>query len=152
MSSVTCTQIGLFKEIDESGRYDSVRAKFKKMDPKTQGREMKRLGAAPEWSVGSVHAVTQGGQLLMASASGSQIPAHAYGADHVVFVVGAQKIVMDAQDGIKRIYEYTLPLEDERAKKAYGMGSAVNNLLIMNANRFSPGRVTVILINEKIGF
>src|SRR3989338_6300347 len=71
MSSVTCTQIGLFKEIDESGRYDSLRKKFSAMDRKTQHREMQRMGAAPEWSVGSVHAVTQEGHLLMASASGS---------------------------------------------------------------------------------
>ncbi len=153
MSSVTCTEIGLYKEIDTSGRYDSVRNKLTKMDRKTQHREMQKMGAAPEWSVGSVHAVTEDGHLLIASQSGSQMPAHVFGADHVIFVAGAQKIVKDTADGIKRVYEYVLPLENERATKAYGFGSAVNNLLMMNkVPPFSPGRVNVILINQKIGF
>ena len=153
MSSVTCTEIGLYQAIDESGRYDAVRPKLMKMDRKTQDREMQKMGAAPEWSVGSVHAVTEDGHLLMASNTGSQMPAHVSGAAHVIFVVGTQKIVRDVQDGIKRIYEYTFPLEDERAKKAYGMGSSVNNILIMNkVPQFMPGRVNVILLKEKIGF
>jgi hypothetical protein len=153
MSSATCTQIGLYKEIDESGRYDSVRAKLTKMDRKTQGREMQRIGAAPEWSVGSVHAVTEDGHLLMASNTGSQMPAHVAGAGHVILVAGTQKIVKDVPDGIKRIYEHSFPLENERAKKAYGFGSSVNNILIMNkVPQFYPGRVNVILIKENIGF
>lgn len=150
MSSVTVDAIGLAKELNESGRYKPVRAAFKAMDPKTQGRQMRALGATPEWSVGSVHAVTMDGHVLDASQSGSQLPAHVYGADHVLFVVGCQKIVKDAQEGIRRVYEHVLPLENERAKKVYGSGSAVNNLLHMNAVK--PGRVTVILIKEAIGF
>jgi hypothetical protein len=153
MSSLTCTQIGLYKEIDESGRYDSVRAKLNAMDRKTQGREMQRIGAAPEWSVGSVHAITEDGHLLMASNTGSQMPAHVAGASHVILVAGTQKIVKDVPGGIKRIYEHSFVLENERAKKAYGFGSSVNNILIMNkVPQFYPGRVNVILIKENIGF
>lgn len=150
MSSVTVDAIGLAKELNESGRYKPVRAAFKTMDPKTQGRQMRALGATPEWSVGSVHAVTMDGHLLDASASGSQLPAHVYGADRVLFVVGAQKIVKDTQEGIRRVHEHVLPLEDARALKAYGSHSAVNSLLIMNAAK--PGRVTIILLREAIGF
>lgn len=150
MASVTVDSIGLAKELNESGRYKSVRAAFKSMDPKTQSRRMRAMAAAPEWSTGSVHAVTRDGHLLIASASGSQIPAHVQGADRVLFVVGSQKIVKDAEEGMRRIYEYVLPLESKRAMKAYGQGSAVNDLLIMNAQK--PGRVTVILVKEKIGF
>lgn len=153
MSSVTAETIGLNKELNESGHYDSVRAKLNVMDRETQNREMQRLGAAPAWSVGSVHAVTEDGHLLIASASGSQIPAHAAGADHALFVIGTQKIVKDMQDGFKRIYEHTFPLENERAKKAYGFGSSVNEILIMfKVPQFAPGRVAVILIKENIGF
>jgi hypothetical protein len=150
MSSLTVDLIGLAKELNESGRYRPVREKFKTMDKTTQGRQMRALGATPEWSVGSVHAVTMDGHLLDASQSGSQLPAHVYGADRVLFVVGSQKIVKDTQEGIRRVYEHALPLENERAKKVYGSGSAVNNLLHMNATK--PGRVTVILIRENIGF
>lgn len=148
MSSQTLEAIGLAKEINESGRFDAVRAKLSSMD---KGRERAKLGAAPEWVVASVHAVTQDGQLLIASNTGSQLSAEAYGAGNVVFVVGCQKIVNDTQDGVKRMYEYCLPLENERAKKAYGVGSTVNKILIIN-KEVVPKRITVVLVKEKLGF
>jgi hypothetical protein len=84
--------------------------------------------------LGSVHAVTQGGHVLIASEKASQVPAYVYGADKVIWVVGGQKIVTDTADGIRRIHDYTLPREDFRARKAYGVGSAVNNMFIMSAH------------------
>src|SRR2546423_3939737 len=63
------------------------------MDPASQMSEMRRLGAAPQWVVGSVHALTQDGDLVIASASGSQLASMAYGAQNVLLVIGTQKIV-----------------------------------------------------------
>lgn len=152
MSSTTCDQIGLTKEINESGDYSSVKSKLMAMDRKTQGKEMQKLGAAPEWAVGSIHALTHEGQAVIASQSGSQLPAYAFGSSNVIWVVGAQKIVKNLDEGFKRIYEYTLPLESERARKAYGVpGSAVNKLLIIN-NEIKQGRIHLILVNEVLGF
>lgn len=151
MTSVTLDTIGVAKEIMESEKYNSVRNKLMKMDRNTQGLEMQKMGAASEWVVGSVHAVTEDGYVMVASNSGSQLPAYAYGAAHVIWVVGAQKVVKNTDEGIKRIYEYVLPLEDERAKKAYGVGSGVSKLLIINKEKI-PGRLTLILVNEVLGF
>lgn len=151
MTSVTLDTIGIAKEIVESGRYDPVRNKLNSMDRNTQGLEMQKMGAAPEWVVGSAHAVTEDGHVLIASNSGSQLPAYAYGSSHVIWVVGAQKIVKNTDEAVKRIYEYVLPKEDERAKKAYGVGSGVSKLLIINKEK-TPGRLTLILVNEKLGF
>ena len=151
MTSMTTESIGLAQEIDNSGKYESARKKLYSMDKNTQGAEMRRLGAAPQFVVGSVHAVTEDGQVIIASASGSQLPAYVYAAEKVIWVVGAQKLVKNVEDGIKRIYEYTLPLEDARARKAYGIGSGVNKLLIFN-KEMKPGRVTLIIISEKLGF
>lgn len=153
MSSVTLETLGLPKEINESGKFDSVKSKLSKMDRKTQGLEMQRIGAAPEYAIGSVHAVTEDGKLLIASNTGSQLPAYAYGASHVLWVVGTQKIVKNVDDGIKRIYEYTLPLESKRANKAYNIttGSNVSKLLIIN-EEISPDRLTIILVKEILGF
>lgn len=152
MSSVTLDTIGIAKEINESGKYNSVRKKIYSMDRKTQSLEMQKLGAAAEWTVGSVHAVTEDGHVFIASNTGSQLPAYAYGASHVVWIVGTQKVVKNTDEAIKRIYEYTLPLESERAKKAYGVpGSAVNKILIIN-KEVQPGRITMILVQEKLGF
>ncbi len=152
VSSTTLDSIGASKEINESGNYNSVRNKLISMNRNTQGLEMKKLGAAPEWVVGSVHAVTEDGKVVIASNSGSQIPAYAYGAEKVVWVVGAQKIVENLDEGIKRIYEYSLPLESERVKKVYGMpSSSVNKLLIINKEG-TPGRTNLIIVKENIGF
>lgn len=151
MTSRTLDTIGLPEEINESGKYNAVRPKLMKMDRKTQGVEMQKLGAAPQWTVGSVHAVTEDGKVLIASNTGSQLSAYVYGASHVIWVVGTQKIVKTLDEGTKRIYEYVLPLESERLKKVYGVPSNVSKLLIIN-KEIIPGRVTLIFVKEKLGF
>lgn len=151
MSSVTLETIGLDKEINESGNYDAVKPKLMKMDRQTQAVEMQKLGAAPEWAVGSVHAVTQDGKVLIASNSGSQLPAYAYASAHIIWIVGTQKIVKNLDEGMKRIYEYVLPLESAHMMKLYNVGSNVSKLLIVN-KEIMPGRITIIFVKEKLGF
>ncbi len=151
VTSTTVDTIGLTKELNDSGRYDSVRKRLSQMSRNTHQKEMKSLGAVPDWVVGSVHAVTEDGQVMVASQSGSQLPAYLYGAAHVIWIVGTQKIVKNLDQGMKRIYEYTLPLENERAKKAYGTGSFVSKMAIINRES-AVGRVTVIFVKERLGF
>ncbi len=152
MTSMTLEAIGVLPAINESVNYDSVRAKLNSMDRATQGREMQKMGAAPEWTVGSVHSVTEDGKVMVASNTGSQLPAYAYGADHVIWVVGTQKIVANIEEAQARLYEYTLPLEDERVKEAYGMpNSFVSKQLIFN-REVNPDRITIIFVKEKLGF
>lgn len=151
MSSETLAQIGLAVAVNESGEYDSVRKKLAAMDRAKQGKEMNALGAAPDWTVGSVHAVTEDGHAFIASNTGSQIGAYAYGAAHVIWVIGAQKVVKDDAVALERINEYTLPLEKERIRKLYNRESEVSKLLIVNKEK-TPNRITVILVKEKLGF
>jgi hypothetical protein len=151
MISATLENTGLTSEIRESGKYNSVHKALQTMDRATQGSQMQKMGAGPDWAIGSVHAVTMDGRVLMASNSGSQMPAYVYGANHVIWVVGSQKIVSDTNEGIKRIYEYCLPIESERAKKAYGVeGSNVNKLLLIN-RELKPDRIHMILVRESVG-
>jgi len=152
MTSVTLDSIGLSKEINESGKFDSVKNKLSNMDRKTQNLEMQKIGAAPEWAVGSVHAVTEDGKIVIGSNSGSQLPGYAYGSPNVIWIVGTQKIVKDLDEGIKRVYDYVLPRESERARIAYGVdGSNVSKLLIINREN-RPGRITLIFVKEALGF
>jgi hypothetical protein len=152
MTSVTVDSIGLAAEINESGKFDSVKNKLSKMDKVTQGKEMQRIGAAPEWAIGSVHAVTEDGTLMIGSNSGSQLPGYAYGASHVIWIVGTQKIVKDLDEGMKRIYEHVLPLESERARIAYGVdGSFVSKLLIINREN-NKNRINLIFVKEALGY
>jgi len=148
MTSTTLDNMGLSKKLNAYP--GAVRPKLN--DSRVAAQDKKRFGSAPQITVGSVHAVTLDGHVLVASASGSQLAAYVYGAERVIWVVGGQKIVRDVEDGQKRIKEYVVPLEDARARAAYGAGTAINNLLIMNANMFFPGRITMILVPEKLGF
>lgn len=152
-TSGTLDAIGIPKAINESGKYVSVRNKLNSMDRNTQSSEMLKLGAAPAWAIGSVHAVTEDGHVLIASNTGSQLAAYSGGAAHVIWVVGTQKIVKDNTEALKRIYEYVLPLESERANKAYNIttGSNVSKLLIIN-KEVNPNRITLILVQEVSGF
>ena len=150
-SSTTLNNLGVTEEIDKSGRYNSVREKLAMMDPKTQTREMQKLGATPEYILGSVHAVTETGHVIIASGTGSQLAGYVAAAAHVIWVVGTQKIVPTLEDGMKRVEEYTLPLESARVFKAYGMRSSINKLLIVNKES-RPGRTTMILVKENLGF
>lgn len=113
--------------------------------------EARRIASAPDFALGSVHAITEQGQLIVASASGSQLPAYAYGAGQVLWVAGTQKIVPTLEDGLRRLERYAYPLEDARARVAYGRGSAVAKVLILN-REYVPGRATVILTPEALGF
>lgn len=153
MTSETLRALGLNDYINESGEYNAVRPKLMSMDRATEGHEMKKLGAAPEYVIGSVNALTEDGHVLIASRTGSQIPAYVYAAGHVVWVVGVQKIVKNVEEGTKRIFEYVLGLESERANKAYNItsGSKVDRLLTFYEEE-TPKRITIILVNRLLGF
>ena len=150
-SSVTLEQLGIVADVDQSGKFDAVRPRMYAMNRETQGREIRKLIAAPDFAAGSVHAVTEDGHVLIASATGSQLGPYASGAGKVIWVVGAQKIVKDINDGFRRIQEHVVPLEEEHMQQLYKVGTAVNEMLIINrATR--PGRITLILVKEELGF
>jgi|SRR2546423_3579849 L-lactate utilization protein LutC len=142
---------GITDELEKSGRYELLRPRIWSMDRKTQADEIRRLSAAPDVMLGSVHAVTETGALVTASMSGSQLGPYAIGAGRVILVVGTQKIVSDLEEGLRRIDEYAFPLEDARAQEAYGIHSAVNKVLVIN-REITPGRITVVLVDEVLGF
>jgi L-lactate utilization protein LutC len=150
-TSRTLESIGVAEDIERSGLYRPIRLELYQMDREMQAREMRKLAAAPDFVVGSAHALTEQGSLLVASASGSQLGPLASGAGRVILVVGGQKIVRDLETGLRRIHEYCCPLENERALAAYGVPSGVNNVLIVN-RVLAPGRVTVIVVRERLGF
>jgi hypothetical protein len=150
-TSRTLEAIGVAEDIERSGLYQPLRPRLYQMDREMQAREMRQLAAARDFVVGSAHAVTEEGSLLIASASGSQLGPLVSGAGHVILVVGGQKIVPDLLTGLRRIYEYCFPLEDQRAREAYGVPSGVNNVLIMN-RVVVPNRVRAILVRETLGF
>jgi len=150
-ASQTLDVSGITDAIEKSDRIDALWPRLWTMDRQTQGDEMRRLMAAPDLMLGSVQAVTETGSLLSASMGGSQLGPYASGAGRIILVVGTQKIVSDIDEGLRRIDEYAFPLEDARAQATYGINSAVNKVLIIN-REMAPGRITVVLVDEALGF
>ena len=150
-TSVTLADTGIADAVnDAGGRWDSARNKMFALDFATQGQEMKAIGGQPDYALGSVHAVTRDGTLVIASASGSQLASYAWGAANVIFVVGAQKLVPALAAAHERIYQHSLPLEDVRAQAAYGQHSQVGKVLEIHQEL--PGRIHIVLIRQSVGF
>jgi len=150
-SSETLRLSGIDDDLNLSGRWDAVKARSTTMDRATQLAEIWRMIAGPDFIVGSAAAVTETGALVFGSAMGSQLAGYSGAAQGVVWVIGAQKVVADVSEGLDRLNNHCYPLEDERAKNAYGVGSALNRILILNKEPH-PGRATVLLLREAIGF
>lgn len=154
-TSITLDTIGVSDVIDNSGEYDSQRKKWLHLDMKTQGREIELLRSTPEWVIGSAHAITSEGTIMIASNSGSNLPSVSYTSRHVVLVIGSQKLVSTMDDGMKRIFEHSLPLETVRARKAYGLPdtweSYPSKILLFNRDAI-PGRTHVIIVKAVLGF
>jgi acyl-CoA hydrolase len=149
-TSVTLQETGIADAINDGGRYDSARNRMFALDFATQAQEMKAIGGQPDYALGSVHAVTRDGTLVIASASGSQLASYAWGAANVIFVIGAQKLVPTLEAAHERIYQHSLVLEDARAIAAYGQHSSVGKILEIHQEL--PGRIHIVLIRQVVGF
>ncbi len=149
-TSVTLDQTGIAAAINDGGPYESARNTMLALDFATQAQQMKAIGGQPDYALGSVHAITADGTLVIASASGSQLASYAWGAANVIFVAGAQKLVPTLAAAHQRIYQHSLPLEDARAQAAYGQHSQVGKILEIHQEL--PGRIHVVLIRKQVGF
>jgi acyl-CoA hydrolase len=149
-TSETVNLSGLDEDINNSGKYNAIRPQMLKLDYKTQRAEMLKMSATPDVVVGSVHAITENGRVVAASGSGSQLGPYAAAAGKVIWVVGSQKIVPDLDTAMRRLQYYAYPKEDARVRQKYGMPSGLMKILIVDGDM--PGRSTVVLIREPIGF
>jgi hypothetical protein len=149
--SRTLEQIGLTDVIDGSERYQAIRPQLRKLDRIKQNREFRKTGATPDFMLGSVHAVTIAGQVVVGSGGGSQIGPYAWGAGKVIWVVGAQKLVPTLEDGLRRLNEYSYPLENERMQAIVGRPASLNQIWIVQG-ALQPGRLNMVIVKENLGF
>ncbi len=150
-ASETLRLSGIEADVNAGRRYHAIKPRIQTMDRAHEMDDIRRLMSTPDFILGSVHAVTETGSLLIASGSGSQLPGFAGGAAHAIWIVGAQKVVPDLPAALSRIEQYCLPLETERAMRVYGYPSAISRLLILNREPY-PGCNTVLLLRQAIGF
>ena len=148
--SKTLEDVGLYSEFVESGRYDAIRPRMYAMDRATQGREIRKLVAAPDFILGSIAAVTEDGVLVAASATGSQLGGYAAGAGRVILVVGSQKIVPDLDAAIRRIHDIVFPYENAQVRARMGVDTVLEKVLVIYGE-WQAGRTTVVLVREPVG-
>ena len=153
-ASTSLDEIG-FTELLKSGAHQWKNLKQEQMSEKDPAklRSLRVKATGSEYFIGSVQAVAETGEIVVASASGSQIPAYAFNARNVVWVVGAQKIVRSLEEALRRVREHALPLETARMKSQGFPGSMIGKILILEREPPQFGRnLTMILVNEKLGF
>jgi L-lactate utilization protein LutC len=151
-SSTTLDQIG-FVDILKSKNHPWKNLKdaiVAEKDPAKQAA-LRKQSLTSEYFLGSVHAVTQQGELVVASASGSQIPGYAFASDNVIWVAGAHKIVPTLQDAFERIEKHTVPLEDKRMKSVGMSGTKWSHTYVFKYN-IMPRKLHLILVKEALGF
>lgn len=152
-SSTTLNEIGFVGYL-KGGKHgwDNVHADIlNEKDPAKQAR-LRKESVLADYFLGSVHAITEEGQLMIASASGSQIPSYAFTSDNVIWVASANKIVPDREAGFKRIEDYVFPLENKRMQGVGYPGSAISRVLIIEREIMPNRHLTLILVKEKLGF
>lgn len=151
--STTLDEIG-FTEILKSGKHPWKNLKdeiLAEKDPAKQ-MELRKRSVTSEYMIGSVHAVVETGEVLVVNASGSSLPAYSFSSDNVIWVVGTQKIVPTVEEGFRRLREYCFPLEDKRMKSIGYPGSALGKFLLFEREILENRKVTLIFVNEKLGF
>ncbi len=148
--SKTLDDLGISEALLDTARFDPIRPRYMALDRATQGREIRKLMAAPDVMLSSVQAVTRDGALVTASYSGSQIGPIAGGAGRVIFVIGSQKIVPDLEAAMRRVRETVQPYEDARLREQLGVGTRLAKVLVTYLEP-RPGRTTVILVREPVG-
>ncbi len=114
---------------------------------------LRRQSVVSDYYLGSVHALSETGEMVIASNTGSQLPHSAFTSTNLIYVVGSQKITPTLLDALQRLNEYVVPMEDERMKKAYGFGTTHAKTLIMHKENPMFGRnIKVIIVKESLGF
>jgi len=154
-ASLTLQQIG-FEELLKSGNHHWHNLKgdiIAEKDPARQS-QLRKQATLADYFLGSVHAIAETGEILVGSATGSQLAPYAFSCNHVIWVAGAQKIVPSVEAGFRRIREYILPHEDQRMKKAFGSnsGSFIGKILLFEREApYLHRSLTLILIREVAG-
>lgn len=153
-SSVTLEQIGYFDYL-ASGKHKwkDLKAEITAENDKEKRVQKRREAVLSDYYLGSVHALVETGEFIVASNTASQLPLVIYTSPNPIFVVSTKKIVPTLDAGMKRLIEHVYPLEDKQSKEKYGVGTNLNKIVIFKGEVASNGRnIRFILVDEDLGF
>lgn len=151
-SSTTLREIGFLDYLKEHGDdYKNMHLPMLTETDQRKQAELRRKSVTAEYFLGSVNAIAETGELFACDATGSRVGAYPFATGRLLLVSGVNKIVPTWQDAMARLREHAYPLEDERARKAYGAPSTIGKVVIIE-REVIPGRTTLVLVKEKLGF
>ncbi len=151
-SSTTLIEIGFIDYFKGTAHgWTNLHAPIVAEKDRAKGTQLRRKALTAQYFLASANAVSETGEMVFSDASGSRVGALPFAAEHVILVVGKNKIVPTLQDALDRVWKVVFPLENQRAQKAYGMPSSINKTFIWHKEAM-PDRVQVILVDENLGF
>lgn len=153
-SSRTLEQIGFvdYLKSDTHG-WNNLHAAIVSETDEAKKAELRKQALVSEYYLGSVHALVENGEFIVASNTGSQLPHLVYTSPHLILVIGTQKIVPSLAEAFKRLEEHVIPLEDVNMQQKYGVGTMLNKLLVFKGESpMNQRKISILLVNEKVGF
>ncbi|WP_302081475.1 lactate utilization protein [Salinibaculum rarum] len=150
--STTLEEIGFAEYLSEGDHeWESLPDEIWSIDDDERRQAARREAQTADYFLGGINAVAATGELVAADRSGSRIGAYPFAASNVVIVSGANKVVPDLDAALDRLESVAYPLENERAKEAYGVESEIAKQLIFR-QELEEGRTTVVLVREQLGY
>jgi CheY-like chemotaxis protein len=153
-SSVTLEQIGYLDYLN-SGKHgwnDLHAGVVAEADP-AKRTALRKQASLSDYYLGSVHALMENGEFIVASNTGSQLPHIVFTSTNLIFVVSTKKIVADFNAGMKRLEEIVVPLENQHMLEKFGRGTSLNKIVIFKGESPFLGRkIHFILVNEDLGY
>ena len=150
-TSETLATIGYTDYMHGNDRYVNLHDRMMAIPDPAQQREFRRKTTTAEYFVGSVQAIAETGEIVIASGSGSQVGAYSYGARRVILVAGTQKICPTLAEAEARTRGYTLEVHDRWLEGRGSLAAPIGKLLIMEHEPM-VGRITMILVPERLGW
>ncbi len=151
-SSTTLAEIG-YEDLIAGGRsgWKNVHDLIISENDDAKRAELRRRSVTADYFISGANAIAESGEIVACDASGSRVGAWPFAAGHLILVAGTNKIVPTLDDALHRVWHYAYPLEDARAKMAYGTPSVIGKCVIL-AHEKNKGRVTLVLIREALGY
>ena len=150
-TSETLDSIGYSDFIRETDRYKNLYMEIAAEPDRDRQRELRRLASVAEYYVGSVHAIAETGEVIVASGSGSQLGAYVFGAKYVIWVAGVQKICPTLEDALARVKGFSVERHHQWAV-SQGRPAAPLGKLTIFENEQNPDRIKMVLIKESLGW
>lgn len=153
-SSVTLEQIGYLDYLKKNEHgWNDLHQTIKAENNKEKRAALRRQSVLSDYYLGSVHALTEEGEFLIASNTGSQLPHVVFTSPNLIFVVGAQKIVSNLTEGLERVEDYVYPLENKHLMDQFNIETNLSKIVIFKKERPKSGRtVRMIIVKEHLGY